>query len=331
MTNSVGSQVTIIIPNLNGRQHLVYCLSSILEQSYQKFETILVDNGSTDDSVEFTQKNFPGVQVIANQHNLGFAAANNLAIQATTSPYIVTLNNDTRVDRNWLGEMVRVAERDQNIGMIACKILYMAEPQLIDSAGLEIDLVGMARNRYNGLADPAETEPYEVFCPAGAAALYKRAMLDEVGLFDEAYFAYCEDMDLGWRARLMGWKCMYVPTAVVYHRHSATSGQGSQFKRYLLTRNRIWTVVKNYPSPELWLYLPKLIFYDWLAMVYRIWVEKNLSPIRGRLAALPQLRQMWRQRRLIQQRQSVSWSQLKTLMTAPVELGPSAQAALRQK
>ncbi len=331
MSNSPCPQVTIIIPNLNGRQHLAYCLPSLLEQRYRDYEIVLVDNGSTDGSIEFTQRSFPGVKIIASKRNLGFAGANNLAIRATTSPYIVTLNNDTRVDRNWLDEMVRVAERDQNIGMIACKILYMAEPHLIDSAGLEIDLVGMARNRYNGLANPAETEPYEVFCPAGAAALYKRAMLDEVGLFDEAFFAYCEDMDLGWRARLMGWKCVYVPTAVVYHYHSATSGQGSQFKRYLLTRNRIWTVVKNYPSPQLWLYLPQLIFYDLAAMIYRIWLEKNLSPVRGRLAALTQLRPMWQQRRVIQQRRSVSWSQLKTFMTAPLELGPLAKKALRQK
>jgi GT2 family glycosyltransferase len=305
---------TVIIPNLNGKEHLAYCLPALLRQTYQDFETVVVDNGSTDDSITFVSRNFPWVRIIANPQNVGFAEANNIAIRATCSPYIVTLNNDTRVEADWLAEMIRVAEAYDQVGMIACKVLSMSEPHLIDAAGLEIDGVGMPWNRYHGQIDQStETEPYEVFCPTGAAALYKRKMLDQVGLFDEAYFAYCEDMDLGWRARLKGWRCLYVPKAVVYHLHSATSGQGSPFKRYLLTRNRIWTVLKNYPSPEIWLDLPKLLLYDLAAALYRVNVEKNLSPLQGRVAALRQLGRVLKQRREIQREQAVakeSWQQL---------------------
>ncbi|HMQ55354.1 MAG TPA: glycosyltransferase family 2 protein [Anaerolineae bacterium] len=318
-------KISVIIPNINGRKHLEYCLPALLGQHYRSFEMVLVDNGSTDDSVEFTKRNFPDVKIIAFHRNLGFAEANNRAIQATTSPYLVTLNNDTRVEPTWLAEMVQAAEQSRDIGMVACKILYMQAPHLADSAGLAIDQVGMAWNRYNGLVDPNETEPYEVFCPAGAAALYKREMLDEIGLFDERYFAYCEDMDLGWRGRLMGWRCLYVPTATVYHHHSATSGQGSRFKRYLLTRNRIWTVLKNYPSPELWIHLPRLLFYDLTAAFYRLIKEKNLSPIQGRLAALRQLGPMLHQRRAIQSKRRLSSQALLALMSPSANLTSSVR------
>lgn len=310
---------TIIIPNFNGKNHLATCLPSLGDQSCQDFEVILVDNNSADGSIAFVRQNFPHVQIIANRRNLGFAEANNVAIRAASSPYIVTLNNDTRADSGWLAEIIRVAKAHPQVGMVACKILAMEEPHLIDSAGLDVDRMGMAWNRYHGQVDQqAETEPYEVFCPAGAAALYKREMLDQVGLFDEAYFAYCEDMDLGWRARLIGWGCLYVPSAVVYHFQSATSGQGSPFKRYLLTRNRIWTVLKNYPSPEVWRLLPRLLFYDLAAGLYRLKLEKNLSPLQGRLAALQQLGRVLQQRRVIQQRRTASRDALQQLMIPPV-------------
>lgn len=331
MPTPIDRKVVIIIPNLNGREHLECCLPSVLAQTCQGFELILVDNGSTDGSVEFVQNNFPGIHIIKNERNLGFAEANNLAIRATTAPYIVTLNNDTRVDPEWLTEMVKAAESDPAAGMVACKILYMQPPQLIDSAGMDLDRTGMGWSRYNGLNDKNdETVPYEVFCPCAAAALYKREMLDQVGLFDESFFAYYEDLDLGWRARLMGWKCLYAPAAIVYHSHSATSRQGSGFKRYMLSRNRIWSVLKNYPTPELWLRLPELLFYDLVAAVYRVGLEKSLAPIQGRLAVLSGLRRIWRQRRLIQQKRTLSARQLDQLTLPPVNFITSYQSRARQ-
>jgi GT2 family glycosyltransferase len=152
-------------------------------------------------------------------------------------------------------------------------------------------------------------------------------MLDDVGLFDESYFAYYEDVDLAWRARLMVWRCIYVPEVRVYHVHSATSRQGSPFKRYYLVRNKAVTTLKNYPAPALWLNLPAIVFYDLMADLYRLILERSASPVRGRLAALGRLPAVWRQRRMIQSRRRVSWRVLSAWMTST----PNLMHALRHR
>ena len=287
-------RVTVIIPNWNGRAHLERCLPAVFAQTYPDFEVVVVDNASTDGSVKWVRERFPGVRLITNDRNLGFARANNQAIRATTAPYIATLNNDTQVDSAWLSRLVEAAASDAGVGMVASKILYSQPPHPMDSAGIELDRAGFAWNRYNGQPEnPEEREPYEVFGPSAAAALYRREMLDDVGLFDESYFAYYEDVDLAWRARLRGWRCLYVPGARVYHLHSATSRQGSPFKRYHLVRNKVWTTLKNYPAPALWLNLPTILFYDLMADLYRLIRERSASPLRGRLAALWGLSRVW--------------------------------------
>jgi GT2 family glycosyltransferase len=287
-----------------------------------------VDNGSTDGSVMLVRERFPQVRLIVNADNLGFAQANNQAIRSTDTPYLATLNNDTRPEPTCLENMVRGMEVDAGVGMVAAKVLYMEPPHLVDSAGIELDRVGYAWNRYNGQPDDSEErEAYEVFGPSAAAALYRREMLDDVGLFDESYFAYYEDVDLAWRARLMVWRCIYVPEARVYHVHSATSRQGSPFKRYYLVRNKAVTTLKNYPAPALWLNLPAIVFYDLMADLYRLILERSASPVRGRLAALGRLPAVWRQRRMIQSRRRVSWRVLSAWMTST----PNLMHALRHR
>jgi len=314
-------KVTIIIPNLNGKRHLQLCLPAVLAQTFPHCEVVVVDNASTDGSVEWVQEQFPQVALIVNDSNLGFAAANNIAIRATSTPLIATLNNDTQVEATWLSELVRATTVDPTVGMVASKILYMQPPHLIDSAGIEVSRAGLAQNRYNGMPENSvEVEPYEVFGPSAAAALYRRAMLDEIGLFDNSYFAYHEDTDLAWRARLMGWRCLYVPAARVYHAHSATSRQGSPFKRYLLARNGLWTIVKNYPSPGLWLYLPEIVFYNLLSTIYRVILERNWCPVRGSLVALSQVQNALDQRRLIQNQRRVSSQDMRKLMSPSSQL-----------
>ena len=294
-------KVAIVIPSWNGRHHLERCLPSLLAQDYPDFEILLVDNASTDDTVDWVRQHYPQIRLIWNQENYGFARAVNIGIRATETPFVVTLNNDTVVDGAWLGNLVATAGAEPAVGMVASKVLYMQPPHLVDSAGADVDRAGFYWNRYNGMKDkPEEIEPYEVFGACASAALYRRQMLDEIGLFDHRFFAYCEDMDLAWRGRLMGWRCVYVPLARVYHAHSATSGQGSAFKRFLTSRNRIWTVVKNYHSPDFWLQLPRLVFYDLLSAVFRVAQERSLSPITGRLASLGRLPHYWRKRHAIQ-------------------------------
>jgi GT2 family glycosyltransferase len=314
-------RVTVIILNWNGWHHLERCLPALLAQTYLDFEIVVVDNGSADGSAALVQDRFPQVRLIANSKNLGFAQANNQAIQSTSSPYIVTLNNDTRPEPTWLEEMARAMEANAEIGMVASKVLYMAPPHLVDSAGIEIDRAGFAWNRYNGQPDSAEEhEPYEVFGPNAAAALYRREMLDDVGFFDASFFAYYEDVDLAWRARMMGWSCLYVPRASVYHVHSATSRQGSPLKQHLLARNKLWTILKNYPAPALWLNLPTILFYDLLAALFRAIMEGNTSPIHGRLVALGRLPAVLRQRRAIQRRRRISWRTMSEWMIPPPSL-----------
>jgi len=314
-------RVTVIIPNWNGRAYLERCLPTVFAQTYPDFEVVVVDNASTDGSVEWVRERFPEVRLITNDRNQGFARANNQAIRATTAPYIATLNNDTQVDPAWLSRLVEAAASDARVGMVASKILYAQPPHLMDSAGIELDRAGFAWNRYNGQPERSEEqEPYEVFGPSAAAALYRREMLDDVGLFDESYFAYYEDVDLAWRARLRGWRCLYVPGARVYHLHSATSRQGSPFKRYFLVRNKVWTTLKNYPAPALWLNLPTILFYDLVADLYRLVRERSFSPLRGRLAALGGLPRVLYLRRTIQQRRRISWQELNEWMIPPVNL-----------
>jgi len=314
-------KVTVVIPNWNGKQHLQRCLTAVLSQTYSHFEVVVVDNASTDGSVDLVREQFSQVHLIVNDYNLGFAEANNIAIRATSAPFVATLNNDTQVNTSWLSELVNSMASDFGVGMVASKILYMQPPHLIDSAGIEVSRAGLAQNRCNGMHENSvETEPYEVFGPSAAAALYRRAMLDEIGLFDNSYFAYHEDTDLAWRARLMGWRCLYVPAARVYHAHSATSRQGSPFKRYLLARNGLWTIVKNYPSPGLWLYLPEIVFYNLLSLVYRVILERSWSPVRGSLAALSQVQNALDQRRLIQNQRRVSSQDIRKLMSPSSQL-----------
>lgn len=307
----MNARVSVIIPNWNGKLYLEGCLSSVMAQTYPDFEVVLVDNGSTDGSAEFVARRFPQVRIIRHDENLGFAAGNNTAIRATRSPYVATLNNDAQAKPTWLDALVEAMESDDQVGMCASKMLYAHRPEIIDSAGLSPDVAGIAWNRRWGEHDvDDDAGPTEVFGACAGAALYRRAMLHQIGLFDEDFFSYLEDADLAWRARLAGWKCLYVPSAMVYHVHSATGGVGSPFKNYLLGRNKIWTIVKNYPSPQLFCYLPLIVACDLAAVAYGLLVRGDISPLRGRLAALRALPAAWQKRRAIQSQRVVPFADL---------------------
>ena len=300
-------KASIIVVNWNGKRFLEECLSALLAQTYSPYEIILVDNGSRDGSVDFVAERFPEVRIIENGENLGFAAGNNVAIRVAQGDYIVTLNNDTRAEPDWLEELVKAVETDPQIGMCASKMLFYYHTGVLNSTGISLDVAGIAWDRRGGERDDGlEREPLEIFGPCAGAALYRREMLDEVGLFDEDFFAYHEDVDLAWRARSRGWRCMYSPRAVVYHVHSGTGLEGSAFKNRLLGRNKIWTMVKNYPSPRIFLFLPLIAFYDLASAFYSLFKRQDASPLRGRLASLGLLPEMLRKRREIQRKRTSS-------------------------
>jgi GT2 family glycosyltransferase len=201
--------------------------------------------------------------------------------------------------------------------MVASKMLFYDRPHIINSAGICVDRAGIAWDRFGGRLNDDKVVVEEIFGGCGGAVLYRRDMLDEIGLFDEDYFAYLEDVDLAWRAQLAGWRCLYVSTAVVLHRHSATSGEGSPFKSRLLGRNKTWTILKNYPLGLLVRYLPLILLYDagsvWVALLQR----RDVNPLVGRVMALPKLAQILRKRVFIQKKRVVSLPRLLELM-APV-------------
>jgi len=307
--------VSVIIVNYNGRSYLNNCLGALKTQSFADFEVILVDNGSTDGSLEYIEREYPAVRVIKNTVNCGFARGNNQGIEAARGKYILTLNNDTVADPHWIAELVRAAESDERIGMCASKICLANEPGVIDSVGMLIYPDGTAKQRGGHERDAGQYDrPEEVLLPSAAAALYRKSMLDDVGLFDEDFFAYCEDADLGLRARLRGWKCYFVPAAKVAHYYSGTAGKYSSFKAFLVERNHIWLAFKLFPLPVL-LAFPLYSLKRFIIQAASVFVlrdrslKKSALPLvllRAYFCAIISLYPVLSKRRSIQKRKTVS-------------------------
>jgi GT2 family glycosyltransferase len=249
--------VSVVVVNLNRKDLLARCLESLWKQTYTDFEVVVVDNGSTDGSPEFLRTlREPRLRVVTLPSNRGFAGGCNAGIAAARGSYIATLNNDAEADPNWLQELVDGIESSPSVGMCASKILFHGDRSRIDKAGHLIYPDGLNHGRGSGEPDRGQFEKKEeVLFPDAAAALYRRAMLDITGAFDEQFFAYGDDADLGLRGRIAGWNCLYIPTAIVYHVHSATAGEFSPMKAFLIERNRIWVAVKTFP-PSLLLVSP---------------------------------------------------------------------------
>lgn len=246
-------RVSVVIVNLNRRDLLDRCLQSVWGQTFTNFEVVAVDNGSVDGSLAYLQGVVePRLKIVALPVNQGFAGGCNAGIRAASGEWIATLNNDAEADPRWLEELLHAADANPAIGMCAAKILLAGQDRRIDKVGHLIYMDGLNHGRGSGQPDHGQFDlPEEVLIPDGAAALYRRSMLDTIGLFDERFFAYGDDCDLGLRGRLAGWTCRYVPTAVVHHLHSATSGKFSTLKAFLIERNRIFVALKLLPLPLL--------------------------------------------------------------------------------
>ncbi len=253
MTSATAPLVSVIIPSWNRRALLAACLRGLFEQSWEPFEVIVVDNGSTDGSADMVAGDWgERARLLRNARNEGYARAVNEGIRASRGAYVATLNNDAVPDPGWLRALVEAAERAPRAGMVACKILSFEDPRILDGAGLLIYPDGSSRARGRLEEDRGQYDALpEALLPSGCAALYRRAMLDDVGLHDETFFAYCEDTDLGLRARLSGWTCAYAPGAIVRHHYSASSGHYSEMKAYFVERNRLWVAAKTFPAARL--------------------------------------------------------------------------------
>lgn len=246
MTDGAGVRASVIVPNWNGARHLAVCLDSLRRQDWGPFETIVVDNGSTDDSAAVLADH-PEVAVVALPANLGFAGAVNAGIAAARADVLVLLNNDTEAEPAWLGALVAGLLAAPGAGMATAKVRLFDRRDTLHTTGDTVDRAGHAGNRGVWEVDRGQYDGARwVFGASGAAAAYRRALFDDVGVFEAAFGSYYEDVDLAWRARLRGWRCVFVPAAVVYHKLSATGG-GPLASR-LVARNRAWTIVRCYPG-----------------------------------------------------------------------------------
>ncbi|GMT49220.1 MAG: glycosyl transferase [bacterium] len=317
--------VSIIVLNYNGKHFLDDNLSSLMKQSYTRLEVILVDNASEDGSVEYVQKMFPKVKIVVNDKNTGFPA-NNLGIQASTADYIMLLNNDTVVDHHMVEESVKELVKNDEIGMGAVKILSMGQANILDSIGINIYPDGMSRQRGRLEKDTGQYDRVEdILIPSGCGGFYKKEMLDEIGLLDEDFFAYCEDTDLGFRGRLAGWKTISIPSARVYHHYSGSFKKVSSFKAFLVERNHLWFAVKCFPATML-LTLPFYTFYRFAVQIYAIvtgqgmggkFVEEQSSLslvgilVRAYCSAFAKLPAMLKKRKAIQKSRKVTTREVK--------------------
>ena len=242
--------VSVVILNYNGFQFLDDCLEALQGQEVDGgFETIFVDNASSDGSAKHVRERYPWVRVVDAGTNLGFAAGNNLGFSVARGRHIVMLNNDTKVRPGWLKALVAAADSDESVGAVSSKLLFMNPPGTIQNAGVLMLSDGSGGDRGFREKDIGQFESrQEVFGACGAGALYRREMLEDVGGLDATFFMYYEDTDLSWRMRLAGWKVLYEPTAVVDHVHAGSSGEWSPMFTFHVDRNRLFMIIKNAPA-----------------------------------------------------------------------------------
>ncbi len=279
--------VSVIVVNFNGMETLPECLESVRHQSYSPLELVVVDNGSTDGSSTWLRSYCrDGDKLLLQSYNGGFAQGVNAGIEASSGKLVALLNSDAVADSLWLCSMT-AALTEPSVGMVASKILFYDRRTVIDKTGHLLYPDGLNRGRGAGDTDQGQFDDNEeVFFPDGCAALYRRSLLEDVGFFDEQFFAYGDDADLGLRARWRGWGCRYAPDAKVYHRHSATLGKYSPEKAFLVERNRIWVALKSFP-------LPLLLLNPVLTLWRFVWHVGSLFGQRGLAAGVSREHGRW--------------------------------------
>jgi GT2 family glycosyltransferase len=311
--------ISVIIPNWNGQEHLSVCLEALACQTLDDFETIVVDNASVDGSVAFIRQAHPEVQIIELPTNRGFTGACNAGIAQSHGEFIVLLNNDTEADPNWLTAVVDTFARHPEAGIVASKMLLFDHRDVFHTAGDFYRTDGIPGNRGVWQQDCGQfDEETYVFSACGGAAAYRRAMLDEIGVLDEGYFYSCEDVDLAWRAQLAGWRAVYTPDAIVYHKLSATGGGATA--SFYDGRNFLYLIAKNYPATLLKKNWPSILAAQIRIArdALRAWRgQAARARLRGMVAGLFTLHRMLGKRRQVQATRKVSDEFLESILTRP--------------
>lgn len=308
-------RVDVLVLNYNGERFLRACLDSLLRQTYADARLILVDNSSQDGSAALVQGEFPEVEVLALERNYGFAGGNNRAIAATHSEYVALLNNDTEAEPGWLDALVEALDTHPAVGFCASRVVRISDRRAIDTAGDVFYTDGVGDKRGSGVDMDCYTRPAYVFGASGAAVLYRRSMLERIGLLDEDLFAYDEDIDLSFRAQLQGFKCLFVPNAIVFHHVGASFGRRSARYIKLVRRNMLDVLIKNMPSRL-------LLKYGWRIAPYYLLGDLKYS-LQGYAGAV--LGARWEnvralprtlaKRRTIQRSATVTWREIDAVLT----------------
>jgi GT2 family glycosyltransferase len=309
--------VSVIILNWNGGKYLPRCLQAVRAQTYQDFEVLVVDNGSQDGSLDGIEAGWENLRVIRLDRNLGYAAANNLGAQKARGRWLATLNNDAYPAPDWLANLVSSAEsvNDPSYSFFASRMVLANEKGRMDGTGDILHASGLAWHRdHNRPVEEARHEPDEVFSPCAAAALYRREDFLNAGGFDEQFFSHHEDVDLGFRLRLRGSRCLYVPTAEVAHVGSASFGLDSDFTVYQVHRNLVWSYFSNMPGVLFWKYLPAHLLTNLVFFIFYTLRGQGRSIWRAKWDALRGLPRALRKRRAVQESREVEIQAIDRLM-----------------
>lgn len=283
----MAARVSLVIPTWNGRVLLAGALASLREQRFRDFEVLVVDNSSTDGTASHVRAQHPEAEVLELAENHGFAGAVNAGIGRARGEYVGLLNNDMELDPGWLAELVTALDADPGAGSAASKLRMLREPGVLDGAGDVVTWYGATWRRGHGEPDRGQyDEPGLVASPCAGAALYRRRALEEVGGFDERFFAYLEDADWGLRSQLAGWRCLWVPTAVAYHLGGATSHRMGDLETELIARNTLPLVLKSFPAGRLVLWSPLIVAYQAWVLGQAVSRGSWRAVLRGWAAAL---------------------------------------------
>ena len=282
--------VSAVVVNYRRRELLDACLESLRQAVAAvnaRSEIVVVDNGSDDGSVELVRECHPSAHVLALSRNVGFAGAVNRALARSSGEWVLLLNNDATIEPDAVVRLLQAGQTAADVGSVAAQMRFAAPPHAINSAGIEVDRLGVAYDRLLGrLSGESEREPVEVFGASAGAALYRRRMLEQIGGFDDSFFVFLEDVDVAWRARMAGWRCLYAPGAVVYHHHSATAGHTSAFKHFHVGLNRVRLLAKNADARHLARYGAAIFAYELAYVAFACVADRTPAPLRGRLRGL---------------------------------------------
>jgi GT2 family glycosyltransferase len=290
-------KLSVIVVAYRHREPLLECLEacSAAAELVPESELIVVDNGSL---TPLVRQRFPAARLVRPGFNSGFAGGVARGLAIADGLWVALVNDDARVGREAFATMLAAGERADSIGAVAGQVRFSGTPNRVNSAGISVDRLGVATERLAGAPIEAAREPCEVFGASGCFALYRRSMLTEIGGFDERFFAYLEDVDVAWRARATGWRCVYEPRAIAHHHGSASSRHRSSLKYFLVGRNRVRLLARNATTRQLLGAWPAILAYDCAYIAYAVARDRTLAPARGRLAGL----RNWRSDRRPQRR-----------------------------